>query len=418
MNTQSEKRFAQEACDTLNRLYAGSENIDGMTWFFDLMYSRFNAENLKARKPDIIALGEDVPAELLYAFSDRPLFILGGSLETAHWADEMTPRDTDPVSRSMLGWLENPCFDLAKDAAIVMAASSDSRRKLASLLEAKGRRVFVLDVPPDQPNDRSTEKYTRQLIRLCAFLERETGRRLTRKRLWQVTSMLDEARNERNQMMDQVMRTRALISPSQRQMLAESLWFADNLKEWTMRMKLLNAALRQAAARGGNPPDRYPRILLTGSPVVFPNYKLPLLLEECGLRTEMILDAMTVRNNARFLRPKSAEMVNGLLRRIAERNLRADASGAYCANVAAQQALQSVLNFLPIDGIVCQVLKGQVEVDFELPGMEETAAEYGIPMIRLETDYQYQDVEQLRIRLEAFGEMLAQRRYETERMAG
>ena len=33
-----------------------------------------------------------------------------------------------------------------------------------------------------------------------------------------------------------------------------------------------------------------------------------------------------------------------------------------------------------------------------------------IPVFRLETDYQYQDVEQLRIRMEAFTEMLEQNR--------
>ena len=44
-------------------------------------------------------------------------------------------------------------------------------------------------------------------------------------------------------------------------------------------------------------------------------------------------------------------------------------------------------------------------------------AEYGIPVFRLETDYQYQDVEQLRIRMEAFSEMLVQRRYREVRRA-
>ncbi len=34
-----------------------------------------------------------------------------------------------------------------------------------------------------------------------------------------------------------------------------------------------------------------------------------------------------------------------------------------------------------------------------------------IPVFRLETDYNYQDVEQLRIRLEAFSEVLDQRKY-------
>ena len=38
-------------------------------------------------------------------------------------------------------------------------------------------------------------------------------------------------------------------------------------------------------------------------------------------------------------------------------------------------------------------------------------SQYNIPVFRLETDYQYQDVEQLRIRMEAFSEMLVQNRY-------
>ena len=49
--------------------------------------------------------------------------------------------------------------------------------------------------------------------------------------------------------------------------------------------------------------------------------------------------------------------------------------------------------------------------------VEELAAEYDVPVIRLETDYQQQDVEQLRIRLEAFAEMLRVRNQERVRIA-
>ena len=63
------------------------------------------------------------------------------------------------------------------------------------------------------------------------------------------------------------------------------------------------------------------------------------------------------------------------------------------------------------------MLKGQIEYDFELPKIEAMASEYDVPVIRLETDYQQQDVEQLRIRLEAFGEMLRQRNQERMRIA-
>ena len=55
----------------------------------------------------------------------------------------------------------------------------------------------------------------------------------------------------------------------------------------------------------------------------------------------------------------------------------------------------------------CRVSKRR---HFELPRIEKAAEELDIPVFRLETDYQYQDMEQLRIRMEAFGEMLTQRK--------
>ena len=64
-----------------------------------------------------------------------------------------------------------------------------------------------------------------------------------------------------------------------------------------------------------------------------------------------------------------------------------------------------------IDGVVYHVLKGQIEYDFELGRFEELFEKLDIPVFRLETDYNYQDIEQLRIRLEAFSEILNQRRY-------
>ena len=80
-------------------------------------------------------------------------------------------------------------------------------------------------------------------------------------------------------------------------------------------------------------------------------------------------------------------------------------------------SMEDRLRILPVDGIVYHVLKGQIEYDFELPEVERMAAEYGVPVFRLETDYQQQDVEQLRIRMEAFAEMLRQRSGERMRIA-
>ena len=68
-----------------------------------------------------------------------------------------------------------------------------------------------------------------------------------------------------------------------------------------------------------------------------------------------------------------------------------------------------------IEGVIFHILKGQIEYDFELERFEAMLSKHNIPVFRLETDYQYQDVEQLRIRMEAFSEMLVQNRYKINR---
>lgn len=88
-----------------------------------------------------------------------------------------------------------------------------------------------------------------------------------------------------------------------------------------------------------------------------------------------------------------------------------DASPAYVKNDSLYEQIVKLISEKGIDGIVYHVLKGQIEYDFELGRFEKIFEGMDIPVFRLETDYNYQDVEQLRIRLEAFSEVLDQGKY-------
>jgi len=59
-----------------------------------------------------------------------------------------------------------------------------------------------------------------------------------------------------------------------------------------------------------------------------------------------------------------------------------------------------------VNGIIYYVLKGCLLYDFELKRVEDTLRDMDIPVLRVETDYNPEDVEQLRTRIEAFMEML------------
>jgi benzoyl-CoA reductase/2-hydroxyglutaryl-CoA dehydratase subunit BcrC/BadD/HgdB len=59
-----------------------------------------------------------------------------------------------------------------------------------------------------------------------------------------------------------------------------------------------------------------------------------------------------------------------------------------------------------VDGIIYHVLRGCQVYDFEYKIVEDEIRKLNIPILRLETDYNEEDIEQLRIRLEAFIEMI------------
>ncbi|MPN34126.1 hypothetical protein SDC9_181619 [bioreactor metagenome] len=59
-----------------------------------------------------------------------------------------------------------------------------------------------------------------------------------------------------------------------------------------------------------------------------------------------------------------------------------------------------------IQGVVYHVLRGCLVYDFEYQILEEELGRLGIPIIRVESDYNEEDIEQLRIRIEAFIELI------------
>ena len=59
-----------------------------------------------------------------------------------------------------------------------------------------------------------------------------------------------------------------------------------------------------------------------------------------------------------------------------------------------------------VQGVIYHVLRGCLVYDYEYQVLEEEMGKLGVPIIRVESDYNEEDVEQLRIRVEAFIELI------------
>lgn len=397
--------YEKEHQDVLERLKKDAPTYREAKMLMKAVEKHFSYENISRRRPEIVILGSGIPEELVCAFGIRPYWVLGGSLQTGAWAGDAAPRDADPVSRSILGGLLGT-ENLARNALILLPIVSDSTRKLAYLLRRAGMKVHTIDIPPVK-DAFAVEKYTEQLELCAEALAAHTGKRLTRRALRESAEMVAEAHEAARRFLGLCEKKPGVMSAPWRMLILFSYYCTGNIPRWTEILSGINE--RMEADRVYRRPGADSHVLLMGSPIYFPNYKIPFLLQEAGLHIRTHIDYTTQKIYS-ALTPEDAERIT--LSELAKQFYRTDCSGAYTKNDALQAAASAALSRGDVDGVVYCVLKGQIEYDFELEQLEAQCGERNIPVFRLETDYNQQDVEQLRIRAEAFSEMLRQRQYQ------
>ena len=398
--------YKEEVLSALNRLWKDNGSVKGFRYFADTAY-RYSVLGLSEEvQPEVLVLGPGIPEALLRAFHIHYRYLLGGSHIMTAWSDELVPRDTDPVSRSILGSIFAPEGARFAGSLFIIPVSSDSMRKIAYLLKEEGRKIFTLDVPPDHADPRSTAMWEKQLIRMMEAVATHTRRRISHRKIRNAVRCVSLARCQLREFLCEENRPDGshTITGSGKLLIQNSYYFADDLDNWGKQLQIL----RQET--GNRQTGDRPRILLTGSPIYFPNYKIPFLIEDAGLSIRSCLDLSTIRQEE-LMSAKSLRTTAQAVHALAASSLAHDASAAYTCNDALRAAIYREIRSGHIDGIIFHILKGQIEYDFEMTRMEEMFEYYDIPVFRLETDYQDHDIEQLRIRLEAFREMLSQARY-------
>lgn len=383
-----------EIMDTLRRVVKSMPAYKELAYFLKIVGEHFLTD-FEEGTPDIIVLGSGIPEELIRAAGKMPYWILGGSRASSLWADDLVPRNTDPVSRSGLGYLK---IGFAEKALILIPLVNDSARKLAYILKSQGLKVHTVHFPPIKDAE-SRKEWNRQYESCRSAIAGHLKRPLTRRTLQKAMEKTERARK---QIRGFLSASEGVLNGAGRMLVLNSYYCANDLDEWSRQLKGLTERLgkeKNRREKGRN------KVLLLGSPVYFPNYKVPFLIEETGLSLFLQADYTSLPLQM------GTCLDNENQEKFAENVYRNDASPAYVKNDSLYRQIVKLVSENQIDGVVYHVLKGQIEYDFELGRFEKLFENMDIPVFRLETDYNYQDVEQLRIRLEAFSEVLNQRTY-------
>ena len=420
MITKTDKAdvYTGEYSETLRNIMQQQEKyLPELKYFLDTEYTWASSKNRSSHRPEVVILGTGIPEELVMATGYEPYWLTGGSLGSVAWSDDIVPRDTDPVSRSILGYVHQPNGTDFSDSLFIVPITSDSMRKIAYQLKDEGRKLCLVDVPPDRSDSRAEEKWQRQMLDMTDAITAHTKKRITKDTVVSAALRVSKARCALTTFLNISRERSDIISDGARLLVQDSYYRTNSIDEWTYHVQLLTANITDMAGRYVHIGKNRPKIIIMGSPVVFPNYKIPFLVNDVGLTLLDTIDCSVLKHDLLHERRCFKGSCENMIRNIASAWYERDASSAFVRNNALFGYISGLVQKRDIEGVVYHVLKGQIEYDFELERFETLFSKYNIPVFRLETDYQYQDVEQLRIRLEAFSEMLAQNRYKEVRRA-
>lgn len=405
MDKEMEHAFGREWNSMLDVLREKNKGISEMDYFFRLAKRESDEAYLKNRSPKVILLGAGIPLEVVMALHGASVYLAGGSFASAGWADQMVPRDTDSVIKSTLGILTQEDWKMAADALVIIPVFCDSMRKLAYMLSEK-MKVLALELPSNKEDEIQMKHWKEEVRRAVEMIEKHLHKRISNRIIQEQCRILNETK-EVWKRISQIEET--VLSGSSKLFLANSWFFADDKARWLSHLKKLEEKLASVCRK--NRGFSRPQVLLLGSPIYAPNYKVPFLLEELNIGLADLVHPMTEMLSSEPVSTDGKHFISKytLVNQLAEAAIRQDISAAYVKNTRLIDSVKEKIANHTYDGVVVHILKGQIEYDFELNALEPLFEEHNIPVFRLETDYNYQDIEQLRIRLEAFSEMMNHR---------
>ena len=400
---KSSSRVQSETERELELLRGRADHLPGYDYFLDLLAEGTiirgpSTMEKRTGKPALNLLCIQAPLELIHAAGFLPFKIFSGSFAAdALGADGRLPALTCPMLRAVHGIFRlNDSFDSFLARPWVLPTTCDWIVKLPETLRIEKsvltRRFHRLELPHLKDGAGARERWLAEVFGLKKFLEKTAGIKIDRKRLaasvavynraWEALTRLEERR-------------RAGTVPFVWFLVIANSFFLDAPERWTDAVNALLPALSDEK-RGG-------RVFFAGSPVFFPNFKIPLLLEEAGLTVtgdDLCSSGRIFPGGIKADGSSEYELVEALAGRYHE--------GCVCPTFADNdRRVNSITgNAGNFKGVVFHVLKGCHPFDIESCLLEEPITRRGLKFLRLETDYTAEDSRNLLTRIEAFAHTL------------
>lgn len=403
--------LAMEATETLRQLEDFSDNPSSMEYFYSFFRDMFTGESILPEDKQIIGtMCVQVPDELISATGARPFRLCSGAYSYDQIGADFMPAKSCPLVRATSGMLHIH-QDSWRDnlSSVVIPTTCDQKKKATEQIMDLSYKVYSLEMPASKESDVSRFYWQESVKQFALYLEKITGKKITKKNLKKAISKKAEAARLYRKLYE-LRKSESPVIFGKDMLLVTNGFFMDDIDNWMKAVKALLSELEERATSKFVVSNRNaPRILLTGSPPVFPNIKVPILVEQSGA----VIVADEVCSSSRLLYDAVAydeENLSDMIPAIADRYLKPCTCPCLTPNNDRKRKIVEMAQDFKIDGVIYQALSGCMVYEMEQNQIAKVLDKANIPMLYLETDYSPEDHGQLSTRIEAFIESIKMRK--------
>ena len=410
MDLENHDNLCQVLPVAFGDVYLSQENRPEGMGFWDFVVSEIHgirpAELVEARKNGQKVFGTFcvyVPDEVVIAANGIVTGLCGGSQFWVPDGEKVLPKSTCPLIKASIGARLGktcPFFRLAD--MYVGETTCDGKKKAWEIL-GEDVPMHIMDIPQmKRPED--IERWAGEIKKFAKVVEDLTGNQITIEKLNEAIKTVNEKRKAMARVYEARKADKLPISGKDALLMSQIAFFDDPTRCAQMCNKLADELDKRIEDGVSVFPAGTKRILLTGTPLAIPNWKLHHIVETSGAAVvceEMCTGTRYFEN----LVDDSCQTLDEAYMALAQRYMKTNCA-CFTPNTGRIDDLVRLAKEYKVDGVIDVNLKFCCLYDTEGYNVEKAMKAAGIPVLGIETDYTDTDAEQLKTRVQAFVEML------------
>ena len=344
-----------------------------------------------------------VPDELIFAANAIATGLCGGSQFWVPGGEKVLPTNTCPLIKASVGArLDRTCPFFRIADMYIGETTCDGKKKAWEIL-GEDVPVHVMDLP-QMKREKDIKAWAEEIKELKKVIEEFTGNKVTAESLSESIKLINNKRKALSRLYECRKADKVPISGRDALVISQIAFYDDPARFTQMTNKLCDELEQRIKDGVSVVKEGTKRILLTGTPLAVPNWKLHNIIETSGavvVCEEMCTGTRYFENLVDETKTTIDEQIDALANRYMVINC-----ACFTPNTGRIDDIIRLAKEYKVDGVIDVNLKFCSLFDVEGYTVERALKEACIPVMGIETDYTDNDAEQLRTRIGAFIEMI------------